>query len=202
MPTRSSPGGGLKSAQRRSSNSIVAPSSTSSQRCCTSPTAGLQTSSTRTVDALRTLHEAVDEGVGDAVEHRADHGLQRAAAERVAQLEDDLAGRGLAIGTGLVQRQELPQAVEVRERAIDQFHLHAARVLVAVAGRERMPDAGIGQVQTGRDALGVLGQGLDLVAPGQELGIALHLGNQLVHLTRRVPEQNGLFDLLHRIAGL
>src|ERR1043165_6831467 len=89
----------MKSVQARNADSTVAPSSTSSQRCCTSPACGLQTSSTRTVEAFRPLHEAVDEGVGDAVEHRTDHRLQRAAAEGVVQLEGDLA-RGL-VAAGL-----------------------------------------------------------------------------------------------------
>ena len=46
------------------------------------------------IDLLGTLHERIDEGVGDAVEHRAEHGLERAAGKRIAHVEFDAAGAG------------------------------------------------------------------------------------------------------------
>ncbi len=90
------------------------------------------------MDLLGALHEAIDEGVGDAVDHRtAATSLERKTRERVAQLELDRA-RALLLRRPAHRggrRQELPVAVEHRERPVDDSRCADALVgLVACCG--------------------------------------------------------------------
>src|SRR4051812_38294164 len=52
----------------------------------------MASSSARTVDLLRPVHEGIHERVRDAVEHRIDEAVERAARELVAHGEFDSAG--------------------------------------------------------------------------------------------------------------
>src|SRR5690349_11501699 len=97
----------------RSASISVAPSGNATRHSSAAPSAGLQATATAStagasacaIDLLRPLHERIDEGVGDAIEDRADECFQRAVRERVTQLELDLAGLRLAVRR-LLQRQE------------------------------------------------------------------------------------------------
>ena len=72
--------------------------------------------SARAMDLLGALHERIDEGVGDAVEHRADRRLEDGVRERVAQLELDLAGavggRRRPRGSGSGTKRQMPSSSE------------------------------------------------------------------------------------------
>ena len=76
------------------------------------------------------------------------------------------AALGLLLGAGRRgQRQEAPDAVQDGERAIDQFHRHAAVGHVGVAGGEGMPGASVLQVQPSGHALGGFGEDFTPLAP-------------------------------------
>src|SRR5574343_134790 len=66
-----------------------------------------------------------------------------------------------------------------------------------VAGCEGMTHAGIRKRQAGRHGIALLLQHLGALAPRQELGIALDTDHQVIHLARRVPEQNRLPNVFH-----
>ena len=110
--------------------------------------------SARPMHLLGAAHERIDEGVGDAVEHRADHRLEDAVRERVAQLELDLAGRrwrparhrGAAAARSARGRRAARTGRRPGRRAPTRSgDLHVPR-------REGMAHAGIGQVQARRQA--------------------------------------------------
>ena len=148
-----------------------------------------------TVDLPRAADEGVDEGVGHAVEHRTEHGLQRLARERVAQVELDLAR--LRLAARAAERVEPPVAVEQRERPVDQLDEHLLAGPVHVARREGVAHARIGQAQPRGHAFVVMLDHLGALAPGQELRVVLDRRHQVVHLAWRVPQQDGLLDVLH-----
>src|SRR5580765_6518287 len=130
----------------------------------------------RSMDLLGAADEGIDEGAGDLVEHRADGGVEQAVGEGVAHVELDPAGAGRArirIGARYRQRCEAPQAVELRERAVDQRHLHRLIGNLDVAGGEGVAQARVGEVQARRQAVGAAFQDLGALAPGQELRIGL-----------------------------
>ena len=71
---------------------------------------------------------------------------------------------------------------------------------VRVARGEGLVHAGIGQVQAcGHRVAGFL-QHLGAFAPWQELRVAIDRDHQVVHLARRVPQQNRLVHALHTMA--
>jgi hypothetical protein len=148
---------------------------------------------------LRALHERIDQGVGDAVEHRAHERLQRRIGKGVAQIELDAARRrvGIACAAAAGHRHEEPGALEFGERAVDQLDAHFAAVSVAVASRERVAQAAFGQRQARGHAVVVAFDDLGLRAPRQERRVVLDRRDELVHLARRVPQQDGALDVLH-----
>src|SRR5438105_11111655 len=139
--SRSSNGNSTRNGLAPIASATVLPAGTSKLHSCTSRGAGEYTSVTRRtasgIDALGALDERVDQASGDLVEHGADERGQRRVVEAIAKLQFHLA-RALAIAT---ERDELPKAVQPRERPVDQMHAHFVPRDVLVARSEGLVDA-------------------------------------------------------------
>ena len=77
--------------------------------------------------------------------------------------------------------------------------MHLTARHMAVAGGEALAHAAESQAYFGRHARGIFLNHTCLIAPGKELGVLRHIGDQRVHLLGAVPDENGLVDTLHRI---
>src|SRR5450755_1820324 len=193
-------------------SSAIAAAATSSITSTATPSRGLQATAmrkrgacaaslARAMNLFGAAHERIDESVGDAIEHRADRRLQDGVGKRIAHLELDLAGRALA-RAGQRQGDEAPEALEERERPVDEADVDRLVRHQGVPGRERVADARVGEMKPGDQALRLAAQHLDPLAPGQEVRIGLDVDDELVDLVRRVPEEHRLLDVLHTIAKL
>ena len=113
------------------------------------------------------------------------------------QLQLDLAGALARVAHG----RELPVAVEVGERPVDQLHVHLAprHMVLRVVKVWWMPPKAM-PISAFMPCV-VLLEHRGVVAPGQELGILGHVGDQGVHLLGAVPDEDGLVDGFHENAG-
>ena len=68
---------------------------------------------------------------------------------------------------------------------------------MGVAGGEGLADTAEGDTHFCSDTVGIGGQHLSVVTPGQKFGVFIDLGDQRIHFGRAVPDQNGLIDSFH-----
>jgi len=70
---------------------------------------------------------------------------------------------------------------------------------MGIARGEALVDAAEPETDFGRHAGLVLLDHFGAVAPGEELGVSRHVGDQGIHLFGAVPDQDGLVDCFHRM---
>ena len=110
----------------------------------------------------------------------------------------DFAGALRAVAHG----REAPHAAQVGERAFDQAHADRASFFVGVAGGEGLLNAAQADADLGHHALGIGFEDAGTVTPRQKFGVTRHVGHEAKHFFWRVPDQNGLVDILHTMQRL
>src|SRR5262245_3392795 len=85
--------------------------------------------SAASMKALGAADECVYEAVGDISEHRADQLLEQLARELVGQSQLNLA-------SGIAERREAPDALQVSKRPLNEANLDRARGMMDVFRRE------------------------------------------------------------------
>ena len=96
------------------------------------------------------------------------------------------------------QRCEAPEAGELAKRAVREFHINTCRPLLGIVRGEMLLDALEINVDFGFHPVFVLPADFDATAPGKEIGVVGHVGDEVEHLFRRMAYQHGFLDICHK----
>lgn len=139
---------------------------------------------------MRALAKCADHGFSDVVEHRPHRGTQQAAGKIELQVQLDFR-------PVFSERRKRPLALQVLEWTVDEVHGNGGSGEHSVFSSESFSHRPAGDFEAGLDFIFAGLPRPRLSAPRKELGVRFHIGDELIHCSRRVGHDGVLVDRPH-----
>ena len=143
------------------------------------------------IDLFCALDKGIDQAAGDFVKQGADQS-PKDIVKVVVQIEFNAASPLTLKGV------KIPHAGEMLEGPLNQLKADLFIELMGIAGGEGLFKAPNGHADLSGHAIGMRLQDAALVAPRQELGVTLDIGDQVIHFLSTEPNENGFMNGFHQ----